>query len=626
MVLLLLYVNLSANIEEDFKNAIDKFNKDKYQDALKSFTKIRKKYNEGTKYDISVYYIARCYQKTGFNTEAIKFYKEFIITKPKSFFVTLAKYQYDKLAPGTPIEIPKESKSDTSVKKVLESDKSMNIVSKQDQTPAGLISDSTYFVYKPRLNLKTYIVKKGETLWDIAKKIYGDGAKYKRIAQLNNLENFLDISEDDTLIIDADVDAVPKDMIEKIRLKPKKIDAKEKDYKDVEDILNVGNHHFNNHQYNAAIIQYLKYISQISSKDKTYPEVIYKLALSNHYNNEVSEAVRYYKDYIKLFSLGKRIKEVYFNLGKLYYEILEDYSNSKYYFDKVLTFLPEDNLNKTAANYLKLVSRIRAENISLESEQNISDVEMEPSERKLELVSEESVPPEMQMYINKTKEDDLTPRLEIKESIEKYDKISPPQMKTVKPLVKFGDNATRIDYSNASFLKPTHYHTKKKKKIDFEERLNNYDADYFNKRGYGYKLKGMYEEAIKEYKKAIEYFPNNPVAYNNMAFLFAELGTRLNEAVNLVYKSLNLDSKHKGFYFDTLGWVYFKQGEYLKSKDTLEKAVFFNESALKRYHLGLVYNQLKMFDRAYKQFQRAVILAPDSDIAFKSKLELRLLD
>lgn len=36
---------------------------------------------------------------------------------------------------------------------------------------------------------KTYTVKKGDTLWLIAKKYLGDGAKYKEIAKLNNIKN-----------------------------------------------------------------------------------------------------------------------------------------------------------------------------------------------------------------------------------------------------------------------------------------------------------------------------------------------------------------------------------------------------------------------------------------------------
>lgn len=36
---------------------------------------------------------------------------------------------------------------------------------------------------------KSYTVKKGDTLWSIAKTFYGDGSKYKKIAEHNNIKN-----------------------------------------------------------------------------------------------------------------------------------------------------------------------------------------------------------------------------------------------------------------------------------------------------------------------------------------------------------------------------------------------------------------------------------------------------
>ena len=36
---------------------------------------------------------------------------------------------------------------------------------------------------------QTYTVKKGDTLWDIAMKFYGDGSAYKKIKLFNNLSS-----------------------------------------------------------------------------------------------------------------------------------------------------------------------------------------------------------------------------------------------------------------------------------------------------------------------------------------------------------------------------------------------------------------------------------------------------
>lgn len=36
---------------------------------------------------------------------------------------------------------------------------------------------------------ENYKIKKGDTLWDIAKRIYGDGRRYKELAEFNNIAN-----------------------------------------------------------------------------------------------------------------------------------------------------------------------------------------------------------------------------------------------------------------------------------------------------------------------------------------------------------------------------------------------------------------------------------------------------
>lgn len=50
-------------------------------------------------------------------------------------------------------------------------------------------------------NKKTYIVKKGDTLWTIAKKQTGDAMNYKKIAKDNNIKNLNKISIGQKLII-----------------------------------------------------------------------------------------------------------------------------------------------------------------------------------------------------------------------------------------------------------------------------------------------------------------------------------------------------------------------------------------------------------------------------------------
>lgn len=51
------------------------------------------------------------------------------------------------------------------------------------------ISDSKAVEIPAESNPKTYTVKSGDTLWAICKREYGDGNKYKEVAQLNGIGN-----------------------------------------------------------------------------------------------------------------------------------------------------------------------------------------------------------------------------------------------------------------------------------------------------------------------------------------------------------------------------------------------------------------------------------------------------
>ncbi len=102
-----------------------------------------------------------------------------------------------------------------------------------------------------------------------------------------------------------------------------------------------------------------------------------------------------------------------------------------------------------------------------------------------------------------------------------------------------------------------------------------------------YTLLGMLEdgrgntsEAEKNYRKALEIQPEMPIAANNLAWILAETGGNLDEALTLSQKSVN-QIQTAGFY-DTLGWVYFKKGLYSPAIEQMKKAVALDETEAKR--------------------------------------------
>ena len=60
-------------------------------------------------------------------------------------------------------------------------------------------------------------------------------------------------------------------------------------------------------------------------------------------------------------------------------------------------------------------------------------------------------------------------------------------------------------------------------------------------------------------------------ALNYLAYLWANQGIRLSEALRHIQAALALDPENAA-YLDTLGWVYYQQGRYTEALDLLEQA------------------------------------------------------
>lgn len=106
-----------------------------------------------------------------------------------------------------------------------------------------------------------------------------------------------------------------------------------------------------------------------------------------------------------------------------------------------------------------------------------------------------------------------------------------------------------------------------------------------------------FDAAADNYRKALEKDPNNAIAANNLAWLYAETGKgNLDEAVRLAQGVVQKHPNVAGF-VDTLGWVYYKKNLHTAAVEQLRKAVSINEaearaanvspSAAYRYHLGM---------------------------------------
>lgn len=121
---------------------------------------------------------------------------------------------------------------------------------------------------------------------------------------------------------------------------------------------------------------------------------------------------------------------------------------------------------------------------------------------------------------------------------------------------------------------------------------------------------GNPERAEPYLQKALALNPASIRAMNNLAFYYAENDRKLNEALNLARKAAEVGPEEGGhpMSLDTLGWVYFKRGNYSAALKTLTLAAkFLPDSPTVYYHLGMAYygnrdnrNALKAFKIALK--------------------------
>lgn len=110
---------------------------------------------------------------------------------------------------------------------------------------------------------------------------------------------------------------------------------------------------------------------------------------------------------------------------------------------------------------------------------------------------------------------------------------------------------------------------------------------------------------LKHMRMAVTYDEKNHQAMNYVAYSISEMGGDLGEAEQLALKAYSLQ-KDDAFIIDTLGWVYYKKGEYAKALSYLEKAHELSpDVGVIAEHLGDVYLKLKKEDKARNAYLKA---------------------
>ena len=124
--------------------------------------------------------------------------------------------------------------------------------------------------------------------------------------------------------------------------------------------------------------------------------------------------------------------------------------------------------------------------------------------------------------------------------------------------------------------------------------------------GVVYDKMGRRESSISAIKAVLRLTPNDAEALNYLGYTYADMGINLDEAQGLIQTALKL-KPDDGYITDSLGWVYFKRGEYRQALKWLNKAVeLVPDDPVILEHIGDVYLKMKSREKAMTYYERSL--------------------
>ncbi len=116
-----------------------------------------------------------------------------------------------------------------------------------------------------------------------------------------------------------------------------------------------------------------------------------------------------------------------------------------------------------------------------------------------------------------------------------------------------------------------------------------------------------YDEAEIIFKRLLTSDPNNTMVLNYLGYMLADRGIRLEEAIGYLKKALQLDPQN-GAYLDSIGWAYYKMGDYVLAEENLKHATErIGSDPTVQDHLGEVYAKTGRLKLAAAAWERALV-------------------
>jgi tetratricopeptide (TPR) repeat protein len=147
-------------------------------------------------------------------------------------------------------------------------------------------------------------------------------------------------------------------------------------------------------------------------------------------------------------------------------------------------------------------------------------------------------------------------------------------------------------------------------------------------RGICFERAKEWAKAEVDFKRALELFPDQPHVLNYLGYSWIDQGVHLDEGMGMIKRSVE-QRPDDGYIVDSLGWAYFRLGNYEEAVKNLERAVELKPvDPTINDHLGDVYWKVDRMLEAKFQWSHARDLKPEQDelVKIEQKLKVGLQD
>jgi tetratricopeptide (TPR) repeat protein len=151
------------------------------------------------------------------------------------------------------------------------------------------------------------------------------------------------------------------------------------------------------------------------------------------------------------------------------------------------------------------------------------------------------------------------------------------------------------------------------KAIDLVKTPTKSDWTLFYFRGICYERSKDWPKAEADMKKALELFPDQPQVLNYLGYSWIDQGMHLDQGMDMIKLAVS-KRPDDGYIVDSLGWAYYRIGNYDEAVKNLEKAIELKpEDPTINDHLGDAYWRVGRTLEAHFQWAHARDLKPDAD-------------